>query len=134
MSKLIGIDLGTTTYYTSSTYDFLTCIQEMVRGANYGLQMPVTGPGLVRVLPRQTVSDTPAAGFATDMEPSTPGERVILSHSLTQHWMAEKATVAMLAENATESGLPLAFGRSSTSSRWRASSSTSTAAWATTSA
>lgn len=104
-----GIDLGTTTYYTSSTYDFLTCIQEMVRGANYGLQMPVTDPGLVKILPRQTVSDTPAAVFATDMNPSTPGERTILSHSLTQHWMAEKATVAMLAENATDSGLPLAF-------------------------
>lgn len=104
-----GIDLGNTTYYTSSTYDFLTCIQEIVRGANYGLQMPANDPGEVRVLPRQTIDDTPAAEFTTDMDPSTPGERIILSHSITQHWMSEKATVAMLAENATDSGLPLAF-------------------------
>lgn len=104
-----GIDLGTTTYYTSSTFDYLTCIQEIVRGGRYGLRMPVTEPGMVKVLPRHTVDDTPVAEFTTDMDPSVVGERVILSHSLTQHWMAEKATVAMMAENSTESGLPLAF-------------------------
>lgn len=102
------IDLGDTTYYTSSTYDFLTCIQELVQAGNYGIRMAVGEPGRIDVFPRHTVEDAAVATFSAAQEPDG-GEKVILSHGLTQHWMAEKATVAMLAENATESGLPLAF-------------------------
>lgn len=104
-----SIDLGTTTYYTTSTFDYLTCLQELIRGANYGLASFDTMPGYVYILPRHTTDDTPAAVLSADMDPSTEGERVIVAHSLTAHWMAEKATVAYIAENATQSGLPLAL-------------------------
>lgn len=104
-----GIDLGATTYYTTSTFDYLTCIHELIRGADYGLLSGPYTPGDVHILPRHTTDDEPVATFSADMDPATAGERIILAHDLTQHWMAEKATVACIAENATSSGLPLAL-------------------------
>lgn len=102
-----SIDMGSTDFYSSSTFDYLTCIQELLAGGNIGIRMPVAEPGRIDVLPRHTVSDAVVATFTAAMIGA--GERVITSHNLTSHWMAEKATVAMLAENATQSGLPIAL-------------------------
>lgn len=102
-----GADFGTTTFYQSSTYDFLTCVQELIRGGNYGIRASIDEPGLVEVYPRHSTDDATVATFTT--APDGSGERVVTSHSLTAHWMAEKATQAILAENATESGLPIAL-------------------------
>ena len=102
-----SINLGTTDYYTSSTFDYLTCIQEIVNGGNCGIRMPVDEAGRIDVLPRHDITETPAVNFTAD--PTGAGEKAILAHSLTMHWAAEKATVAILAENATSSGLPIAL-------------------------
>ena len=98
---------GSTTFYTSSTYDYLTCVQELIRGGNCGIRASIAEPGKIEVRPRDTIDGTPVASFTT--APDGSGERSITSHNLTAHWMAEKATQAILAENATSSGLPLAI-------------------------
>ena len=105
--NVINENMGQTTYYTSSTYDFMTCIQELLRAGNYALKPSTDLPGMVYVRPRHTISETPVVSFTTD--PSAAGEQIILSHDLTAHWMAEKATQAYIAENATSSGLPIAL-------------------------
>jgi len=102
-----SINMGLTDFYASSTFDYLTCVQEIVAGGDIGIRMPVSEPGRIDVLPRHTASETPVSIFTAAMIGA--GERVITSHNLTSHWMAEKATVAMLAENATQSGLPIAL-------------------------
>lgn len=102
-----GASIGATTFYQTSTYDYLTCIQEILRGGNYGIRASITEPGKAEIYPRNTIDDTPAAELTT--APDGTGERKVVSHQLTAHWMAEKATQAMVAENATSSGLPIAL-------------------------
>lgn len=102
-----GALLGQTTYYTSSTYDYLTCVQELIKGGNYGARASIEEPGCIIIRPRHTIDDTPAASFST--APGGSGEHAIVSHNMTAHWMAEKATQAIIAEDATTSGLPLAI-------------------------
>lgn len=102
-----GALLGQTTYYTSSTYDYLTCVQELIKGGNYGARASIEEPGRIIIRPRHTIDDTPAASFST--APGGSGEHAIVSHNITAHWMAEKATQAIIAEDATTSGLPLAI-------------------------
>ena len=102
-----GSLLGMTTYYTTSTYDYLTCILELIKGNNYGARASVTEPGKIEVRPRETIDDTSVVSYST--APGGSAEHAIISHNLTAHWMAEKATQAILAENVTSSGLPLAI-------------------------
>ena len=104
---VINENMGTTTFYTSSTYDYMTCIVELLRNGNYGLKALIDEPGKVIVRSRHTVSETPDKTFTTD--PTASGEQIILSHDLTAHWMAEKATQAYIAEDVTSSGLPVAL-------------------------
>ena len=102
-----GTNLGSTTFYTTSTYDYMTCIQELLKAGNFGITASITEPGKAMVRSRHTVSETPVASFTTD--PAGASEEVIVSHDLTAHWMAEKATQAYIAENVTSSGLPIAL-------------------------
>ena len=106
-ADVINDNMGTTTYYTSSTYDYLSCILELLRNGNYAIKASIEEPGKAIVRSRHTVSEASSITFTTD--PSASGEQVILSHDLTAHWMAEKATQAYIAENATSSGLPVAL-------------------------
>lgn len=100
-------DMGQTTYYTSSTYDYLTCIQELISGGKFGMMASVTEAGKIVVKSMHTTSETAVAEFTT--APDGNGEQSIVSHDLTAHWMAEKATQAYIAENVTISGLPIAL-------------------------
>ena len=102
-----GTNLGSTTFYTTSTYDYMTCIQEILKGGNYAVKASIEEPGKAYVRSRHTVSETPSQTFTTD--PSATGKQIIVAHDLTAHWMAEKATQAYIAENATSSGLPVAL-------------------------
>ncbi|MBR2697767.1 MAG: hypothetical protein IKE76_04175 [Clostridia bacterium] len=102
-----GMDLGSTTYYTTSTFNYLDCIHELIRGAGHLLRASTDTAGEIAVLPQHTIDDEPLTALTT--APDGVGERTILAHDLTVHWMAEKATAALLAENSTESGLPLAL-------------------------
>ena len=102
-----GALLGRTTYYTSSTFDYLTCVQELIHGGNFGIRAAIEEPGKIEVRPRDTIDGTPVASFST--APGGSAQHCITSHNITAHWMAEKATQAILAENATATGLPLAI-------------------------
>ena len=102
-----AINLGSTTFYTTSTYEYMTCLQEILKSGNYAIKASIEEPGKVYVRSRHTVSETPSQTFSTD--PSSGDRQVIVSHELTAHWMAEKATQAYIAENATSSGLPVAL-------------------------
>lgn len=102
-----GLDLGDTAYYTSSTFNYLDCLHELIRGAGHLLRASIATAGEVAVLPQHTVDDVPSLAFTT--APTGTGERSITTHKLTVNWMAEKATVAYLAENVTDSGLPIAL-------------------------
>lgn len=104
---VVNENMGYTTYYTTSTYDYLTCILEFLKGYNYGIKASIDKPGRAIVRSRHNISETPSVTFTTD--PSASGEQVILSHDLTAHWMAEKATQAYIAEDVTASGLPVAL-------------------------
>ena len=104
---VINENMGTTTYYTSSTYDYLTCILEFLKTNNYGLKALIDKPGKAVVRERHNISESPVQTFTTD--PSASGEQVIVGHELTAHWMAEKATQAYIAEDVTVSGLPVAL-------------------------
>ena len=101
------INLGSTTFYTTSTYEYMTCLQEILKSGNYAIKASIEEPGKAYVRSRHTVSETPSQTFSTD--PSSGDKQVIVSHELTAHWMAEKATQAYIAENATSSGLPVAL-------------------------
>ena len=102
-----AMDLGDTTYYTSSTFNYLDCVHELIRGAGHLVRASLATAGEIAVLPQHTIDDAPVLAFTT--APDGSGDRSIVDHDLTVHWMAEKATVAYLAENSTESGLPLAL-------------------------
>ena len=104
---VVNENMGYTTYYTTSTYDYLTCILEFLKSYNYGLKASIDKPGRAIVRSRHTVLETPLRTFTTD--PSVAGEQIILAHDLTAHWMAEKATQAYIAEDVTASGLPVAL-------------------------
>ena len=104
---VIVADMGKTDYYTSSTYDYLTCIQELISGGKFGMMASITEAGKIVVKSMHTTSETPVASFTT--KPNGMGEQSIISHQLTAHWMAEKATQAYIAENVTISGLPIAI-------------------------
>ena len=106
-ADIINENMGTTDYYTSSTYDYMTCITELLKNGNYGTKALIDEPGKVIVRNRHTISETPSQTFSTD--PSSGGRQVIVSHELTAHWMAEKATQAYIAEDVTVSGLPVAL-------------------------
>lgn len=98
---------GYTDYYTSSTYDYMTSILELINGSGMGIKSSVDNMFSIEVYPRHWSVETPSIKFTTD--PSASGEQIILSHDLTAHWASEKATQAYIAENATSSGLPLAL-------------------------
>ena len=105
--KEAGATIGATTYYQTSTFDYLTCVQELIRGGNYGIRASIGEPGKAEIYPKYTIDDTTVADFTT--APDGAGDRTILSHNLTSHWMAEKATQAIIAEDATDSGFPIAL-------------------------
>lgn len=102
-------DLGVLSYYTSSTYDYLTCLHELIKGADYGLKDTYSAGdgGTIVIRPRHTLGEDAVAHYTTDS--SGAGQRAIIEHSLTSHWMAERATQAIIAESATTSGLPIAL-------------------------
>lgn len=101
------VDLGLVTLYTVVTTDYLTALQEIIEARGYGLRDSITDAGHISLLPEHTVNETPAVAYTT--APDGNGRQEVLSHTLTAHWMAEKATAAYIAENATTSGLPLAL-------------------------
>jgi len=105
---VINDDMGQTTYYTSSTYDYMTCLQELLKAGNYGIMASIYEPGKAIVRRRHTISETPVINVTTDPS-GTLYEQLVVSHDLTAHWAAEKATQAYIAENATSSGLPIAL-------------------------
>ena len=102
-------DLGVLSYYTSSTYDYLTCLHELIKGADYGLKDTITAGdgGTILIRPRHTLGEDAVAHYTA--APDGDGGRAIVQHQITQHWMAERATQAIIAESATTSGLPLAI-------------------------
>ena len=100
-------DLGLVTLYTLVTSDYLTALQEIMEAKGYGIRDSLTDAGHIALLPNHTVDEAPAVTYTTT--PDGQGKRQIVSHNLTAHWMAEKATVVYIAENATASGLPLAL-------------------------
>ena len=104
---VLSVDMGTTTYYTSSTYDYMTCIQELIAGGRFGIMASITEPGKAVIRRLHTTGDTAVASFTT--APDGAGEQTIISHDLTAHWASEKATQAYIAENVTSSGLPIAL-------------------------
>lgn len=104
---VLSVDMGTTTYYTSSTYDYMTCIQELIAGGRFGIMASITEPGKAVVRRLHTTGETAVASFTT--APDGTGEQQIISHDLTAHWASEKATQAYIAENVTSSGLPIAL-------------------------
>lgn len=99
--------VGQTDYYTTSTYDYLTCIIELIRAKGFGIKTLINEAGAVVVKAVHTTSEAPVLTFTTN--PAGAGEQAIVRHNLTAHWMAEKATQAYIAENATASGLPIAL-------------------------
>lgn len=99
-------NLGTTSFYTSTTFDYLTCVQEIIKGANYGVRASIAEAGKIDVFPKHTIDDTPVASFT--ITPGGSGEQSILTHNITAHWMAEKATQAYLSEN-TSTKRPIAL-------------------------
>lgn len=106
---VVNENMGQTTYYNITTYDYMTCAQEILKGGNYGIFASITEPGKAHVRPRHTISETPVTTFSTDPADYGTYEMEIVSHNLTAHWMAEKATQAYIAEDATASGLPVAL-------------------------
>ena len=69
------ISLASTTFYTTSTYDYMTCIQEILKSGNYAVKASIDEPGKVQVRSRHTVSETPSQTFTTD--PMVSGKQVI---------------------------------------------------------
>lgn len=100
-------NLGLVTLYTLVTTDYLTAIHSIMDARGYGIKDSIADAGTIALLPEHTTDEAPIMSITTD--PLGAGEKVILSHALTVHWAAEKATVAYIAENATASGLPLAL-------------------------
>ena len=105
---VINDDMGSTTYYTSSTYDYMTCLQELVKSGGYGMMASINEPGKVIVRKRHKLSETAVKQITTDPR-ETAFEQIVVRHDLTAHWASEKATQAYIAENVTSSGLPIAL-------------------------
>lgn len=107
--RVINEDLGQLTYYTTSTYDYLTCLHEIMRSENLGMRDSLTLPGTIAVLRRHTLDETPVRTITTD--PTDAGDRIVTDHNLTAHWQAEKATVAYITGGmqGTMVGYPLAL-------------------------
>lgn len=103
--NVIGNNMGYTDYYNTSTYDYLSCVQEIISG--YGIKASVLTGGVIYVNYKHNISEDPVASFTT--APDGTGEQAVIKHDLTAHWMAEKATVAYIAEDAVVSGLPIAL-------------------------
>ena len=105
--QVISEDLGQLTYFSSSTFDYLSCLHELLRAENLGLRDRISSPGVVDVRRRHTIGETPVRYLTTS--PSGTGERIVTAHDLTAHWMAEKATVAYITEGTNVlSGYPIA--------------------------
>jgi hypothetical protein len=105
---VIQENMGQTDYYTTSTYDYMTCLLELLKAGNYGVMASINEPGKAIVRRRHRTSETPVINVTTDPS-ETSYEQLVLSHDLTAHWASEKATQAYIAENATSSGLPIAL-------------------------
>lgn len=103
----VGQDIGSTAYYTTSTYDYMTCILELLRAYDLSLKDSLTEAGTILVRAIHTSAESPIKVLT--IVPGNPGEQIIVSHNLTAHWMAEKATLAYITPNATDSGLALAL-------------------------
>ena len=99
--------LGMVTFYSVITTDYLTAIHGLIDTRGYGIKDSLQDAGMIALLPEHTTDETPVLSISTD--PTSEGEKIILSHQLTAHWASEKATVAYIAENALASGLPLAL-------------------------
>lgn len=99
--------LGMVTFYTVITTDYLTAIHGLIDTRGYGIKDNLQDAGRIALLPEHTTAETPVLSISTD--PQSSDRKLIVSHNLTAHWMAEKATVAYIAENSTSSGLPLAL-------------------------
>lgn len=106
---VINENMGQTTYYSTTTYDFMTCAQEILKSGNYAMAASINDPGKVYVRRRHTISEIPVVTFSTDPDDYGTYDMGVVSHKLTAHWMSEKATQAYIAENATSSGLPIAL-------------------------
>lgn len=102
------VDLGATTFYQSSTFNYLDLLREILEGSGFGMAGKVEEPGAVRIAPAHTSAEEPVLSVSTQAG-TVAGEYLVLRHDLTVHWAAEKATVAYIAEDATSSGLPLAL-------------------------
>ena len=98
--------LGSTSYYTSSTYDYLTCVRELIKAGNLGIRERIVEAGVIDILPKHTLDEIPVLNVSTADDAD---EHIIIQHQITSRWMAEKATVAIIAEDATASGLPIAL-------------------------
>ena len=107
-ADVINENMGQTDYYTSSTYDYMTCLQELVKSGGYGMMASINEPGKVIVRKRHKLSETAVKQITTDPR-ETALEQIVVRHDLTAHWASEKATQAYIAENATSSGLPIAL-------------------------
>ena len=101
------VDLGSTTFYQASTYNYLDLLQEMLQGSSYAMSANIFEAGRVFVGPRHTLAEDPVLEVTT--APDGSGERIVTAHDLTVNWAAERATVAVIAENVTSSGLPIAL-------------------------
>lgn len=102
------VDLGATTFYQSSTFNYLDLLRELLDGSGYGMAAEIQEPGAVRIAPAHSRTETPVLAVSTEAG-TAAGEYIVLKHDITVNWAAEKATVAYIAEDATSSGLPLAL-------------------------
>ena len=80
-----------------------------LKNGNYAIFASINDAGKAYVRPRHTISETPVVTFSTDPGDYGTYDMGVVSHNLTAHWMAEKATQAYIAEDATTSGLPIAL-------------------------
>lgn len=102
------VDLGATTFYQSSTFNYLDLLRELLDGSGYGMAAEIQEPGAVRIAPAHSRTETPVLAVSTEAG-TAAGEYIVLKHDITVNWAAEKATVAFIAEDVTSSGLPLAL-------------------------
>lgn len=90
-------DLGTCTYYDTGQHDALTIISKF---ADASAAMPMCDEeGTLRICPRYTVDDTPAAVLTTE-DPTAPYP--VIEHRITRRWMADKATWAVISTDTAE--------------------------------
>lgn len=94
-------DLGNVAFYDTSTYDALTSVLQFVRPKNMGI---IDRAGVITLLPRHTIDESGAVTYTTEGDGSGA---VITSHSLTMHWMADKATWAIISQDSA--GTPMSM-------------------------